>query len=111
MNVTSGDRVIIMCQVEGALTAIVNQVDEERFEVKETETKKQKDDIASASDSDSMQDDDDDSVFSNDGTDSKQVVLLDKKKGKTIDLGSKVKLQISNIIISEGTLISHAELI
>ena len=37
--------------------------------------------------------------------------MEDKARGKVLKRGSKVKLQIKKIVVSEGTIISYAELI
>lgn len=92
-----------MSEVEGNLVCISKNIDKSRFELIEGDSIK-------ASDSDEVNEDSDDSVFET-GQKSKEVQLRDTKKNRVISSGSKVKLQISDIQVSEGTLILEALLI
>ena len=88
--------------LEGNLTAIIKNVDETRFSLKEIDN-----DEVKSSDSSS---DSEDSVFEGDNT-NKTVFLFDQKKKKEIQVGSSVKLEITELVVSEGILISSAKLI
>ena len=95
-----------MCEVEGSLVCIVKNVDAERYEVRDQteETPKRK-----GSDSSDDEGSDSDSVFEQEQASS--TYLVDKKRGRSITVASKVKLSLTDVQVSEGTLILSAELI
>ena len=102
---------------------MVDNLDQERFELKTMVKDEQaqsalKKPADSSDDSDSdilKEDDDNDSVFGNDddeeGAAKKQqdglkFFLNDKKKSKELHEGAKVRLQITKVTVSDGSLIS-----
>ena len=118
-----GDKPTLVCSIEGQLTAIVNQVDGERFvlmregSVEEPKGAEENKMISSDdSDEENEEDDDDDkdSIF---GDDSKEAAVAiyhmqdTEKDNRRIAAGSKVKLQITDVQVSEGSIISYATLI
>ena len=97
-----GGRANLIVTLEGNLTAIVKNVDETRFLLKEIDGGKS---MESDSSSDS-----EDSVFEGENN-HKTVFLFDQKKNKEVQVGSSVKLEITDVLVSEGILISSAKLI
>jgi hypothetical protein len=91
----------MMSQIEGDIVCITKNIDQDRFKIIEEAKRKQ-------SESES-EDSDEDSVFE-DG-ESREVSLNDTQKGRTMKTGSKVKLTITDIQVSEGTLILSCDLI
>ena len=114
----SEEKVTLVCSIEAELTAIVNKIDKDRFILKKEETPGALTSAAKKADSsdDSLDDDDDDndSIFGDEekGATNATWHLEDSKKAnRRVEAGSKVKLQIMEVHVSEGTLISYAELI
>ena len=110
----SDDKVTLVCSIEAELTAIVNNIDKERYVLKSSGEQKKAD---SSDDSDLNDDDDDgdnDSIFGDEEKAKSSAVwhLEDSKKGnRRLEAGSKVKLQITAVEVSEGTIISYATLL
>ena len=95
--------VIIMSEVEGDLVCITKSTDQSRLEVIEGDSVK-------ASDSDDSAEVSDDSVFE-EHTSTKEIQLKDNKNGRILKQGARIKLQIEDIQVSEGTLILQASII
>ena len=95
--------IIIMSEVEGDLVCITKCSDPSRLEVIEGDSVK-------ASDSEDAAEVSDDSVFE-EHTSTKEIQLKDNKKGRTLKQGTRIKLQIEDIQVSEGTLILQASLL
>ena len=89
-----------MTEIDAGIVCISRDLDKDRFEVKITPKRKS---------SDSSEDDSDDSVFEHD--DGQEVTLTDTKSGRAIEVGKQVKLKLSDIQVSEGTLILSATMI
>ena len=100
-----------MCQIEGGLDTIVSGVDASKFMLKQEEVVAKKDEISDDSSDEKEADvdsifDEAEAVVKTDG-----LYLEDLKRGKILKKDSKVKLQIKKIVVSEGKLISYAELV
>lgn len=94
-----------MSEVDGEIVCITKELPQGRFNVLEASKNKRK-----SSDSDDSANSDSDSVFEDQET-YKEIQLTDKKNGRVLKAGSKVKLQISDIQVSEGTLILTGSMI
>ena len=95
------DKCTIMSEVEGSeLICITKEIDMQRFKL-QTELKSSDDD----SDHDS-----EDSVFERDQN-QKEVTLFDQEKNRNLKKGSRIKLQITDVQVSEETLILVATLL
>ena len=100
------------CKIDGNVTAIVDQIPQDSFKLVKEEVKTSKKDGDNLS-SDDENVDDNDSVFSDDkkaGETSWSLVDLNRN-GRVIRVGSKIKLQIREVTVTEGTIISHATLL
>ena len=104
-----GDKVTIVCVIEGELTAIISNLDNGRFTVKKESTEDSDEDSDSnVNDSDSIIDDEP----GNKSNDRAIYFLEDTQKGnRRIQAGSKIKLQLEEVKVSEGTILSYATLI
>ena len=92
-----------MSEVEGDLVCITKSSDSGRLQVIERDSIK-------ASDSDDVAEQSEDSVFDEKAS-NQDVHLKDTKNGRVLKQGSRVKLTIEDIQVSEGTLILQASLI
>ena len=108
---STADRVSVGCIVEGGLQTIVSSVDTTKFALKEEEGANKKNDLSDSEDE--MKEADVDSIFDEAEANVKTegLYLEDIKRGKELKIGSKVKLQIKKIVVSEGKLIPYAELV
>ena len=100
----SDDKVTLVCTIEAELTAIVNQIDMERFTLKRevNSSVEEKKGAASSDDSDDFaySNEDNDSIFGDEVKESGAAIwhLEDKKKdNRKLESGSKVKLQITDV--------------
>ena len=104
------DNVTVVCAIEGELTAVVNEVDlKDRFTLKKETVMNEED-----SEEESKMDDDNDSIIDAEETKNAAAFcyLEDKQKGgRKITNGSKVKLQVTEVHVSEGTILSYAKMI
>ena len=102
MNIIGdSDKCTIMSEVEGSeLICITKEINMQRFKL-QTELKSSDDD----SDHDS-----EDSVFERDQN-QKEVTLVDQEKNRNLKKGSRIKLQITDVQVSEETLILEATLL
>ena len=114
----SDEKVTLVCSIEAELTVIVNQIDMERFTVKRetTVSVEEKKGAASSDDSDDFayDNEDNDSIFGDEVKENGAAIwyLEDKKKdNRKLQSGSKVKLQITDVQVSEGSIISYAILL
>ena len=108
---STNDRVSVVCQIEGGLDTIVSGIDQSKFALKQEEVVAKKDEISD--DSSDEKEADVDSIFDEAEAVIKTegLYLEDLKRGKILKKDSKVKLQIKKIVVSEGKLISYAELV
>ena len=113
LGADSQTKVTLVCTIEAGLTCVINNFDLDRFAVKsETTAKpaapKKKDADSLSSDDDDFDSDDNDSIMGDN-----EVFFLEdtKKENRKIVQGSKVKLQLTDVKVSEGSLISYATLI
>ena len=99
------DKVTLICYIEAELTAIVNDLDTERFLLRCDDSEangEEKKRAVSSDDSDLNDDDDDDndSIFGGEEKASSSAIwhLEDSKKAnRRVEAGSKVKLQITDV--------------
>jgi len=108
---TGADKVTIVCSIEGELTAIVNQIDLNRYAIKKDETSKAAERKVSSDDDMSdldgydenkaANDSDNDSIFGDENGDkftSTPCYIEDKTKNdRKIMAGSKVKLTLTDV--------------
>ena len=107
-----------MCTIEGGLNAVVSSVDTQKYILKYEDIADEDDKIAKNSSEESKEEQvkgDDDSVFGDEEAETlkktQEIYLEEIEKGTHLKKGNTVMLQIKDIVVSEGTLISYATLL
>ena len=109
-----------MCTIEGGLNVVVSSVDTQKYILKYEDIADEDDKIAHNSSEESKEEnakakEEEDSVFGDEEAETvkktQEMYLEEIENGTHLKKGSTVMLQIKDIVVSEGTLISYATLL
>jgi hypothetical protein len=101
-------QVNVICTLEGGLQATVEEIGEDRYTLKSEMTETYS---AKPKDSESEVSSDEDSIFQDRPQDNVRYSLFDRAKQREIQQGTKVKVQITKVIVTDESIISTVKFI